>query len=50
MTSARPYRLPLAPDDAIAELERSAGPHFDPTVVRVVTALVRERLGAARAA
>jgi two-component system, cell cycle response regulator len=50
MTSGRPYRAPLAPGEALAELERCAGSQFDPTVVRVLTALVRDELGADRAA
>lgn len=33
MTSNRPYRSPVAHDDALRELERCAGTQFDPTVV-----------------
>jgi diguanylate cyclase (GGDEF)-like protein len=33
MTSERVYRKPLAPRDALAELERCAGSQFDPAVV-----------------
>ena len=50
MVSTRPYRLPLAPEDALVELERSSGTQFDPTVVRVLSAHVRDRLEAERAA
>jgi polar amino acid transport system substrate-binding protein len=34
MTSIRPYRAPLAPDAALAELERCSGSQFDPRVAR----------------
>ena len=34
MTSERPYRAALAPDNAFAELDRCAGTQFDPTFVR----------------
>jgi two-component system cell cycle response regulator len=50
MTSARPYREPLSLEDALAELERGAGTQFDPNVVRVVTALVRDVLETEHAA
>ena len=33
MTSQRPYRNPLPEEDALAELKRNAGTHFDPRVV-----------------
>ena len=33
MTSGRPYRRPLTPDEAAAEIERCAGTQFDPEVV-----------------
>ena len=33
MTSNRPYRLALPEEDALAELRRNAGTHFDPRVV-----------------
>ncbi len=44
MTSARPYRAALSMDDAIAELERVAGTQFDPAVVSVLAAHVRDGL------
>ena len=49
MTSARAYGV-LSEDEALAELERGSGKQFDPTVVRVLTALLRDRLEAERAA
>jgi len=42
MTSARPYRTALSTDDALAELERVAGTQFDPAVVSVLAAHVRD--------
>jgi HD-GYP domain-containing protein (c-di-GMP phosphodiesterase class II) len=48
MVSARAYRPPLAPSRALAEVERLAGTQFDPTVVRVLGGIVRERLEAER--
>ena len=33
MTSDRPYRAALTPEDAVAELRRHAGTQFDPRVV-----------------
>ncbi|GIU94096.1 MAG: hypothetical protein KatS3mg012_0553 [Gaiellaceae bacterium] len=50
MTSTRAYREALPPEEALAELERCAGTQFDPTVVRVVVAHVRDALAAERAA
>ena len=49
MTSHRPYRAALSEHEALAELERFAGTQFDPDVVRLVAAAVRERLRAAGA-
>ena len=43
MTVHRAYRPALTEQEALAELERHAGTQFDPEVVRVLTALVRER-------
>jgi two-component system cell cycle response regulator len=50
MTSQRPYRDALSPPEALEELERCAGTDFDPTVVRVLVARVRDEHGAERAA
>jgi diguanylate cyclase (GGDEF)-like protein len=46
MTTVLPYRDARSPEDALAELERCAGTQFDPTVVRVLSGLVRDRLEA----
>jgi hypothetical protein len=40
MTTDRPYRRALSVDDAVAELRRCAGSHFDPRVVETVVAVV----------
>lgn len=50
MTSVRPHRPALALEDALAELNRHAGTQFDPTVVRVLAADVRQALDAKRVA
>jgi diguanylate cyclase (GGDEF)-like protein len=50
MTSNRPYREALSEDEALNELMRCAGTDFDPTVVRVVVAHVRDEHEAERAA
>ena len=42
MTSSRPYRAALTTDAALAELERVAGTQFDPAVVSVLAAHVRD--------
>lgn len=39
MTQPRPYREPVGPDEALAEMRRSSGNQFDP---RVVEALARD--------
>ncbi len=44
MTSIRPYRPALTPNEALNELMRLAGSHFDANVVRVLVAHVRGRL------
>ena len=40
MTTDRPYGAARTPQDALAELRRCAGTHFDPAVVRAF-----ERIG-----
>ncbi len=50
MTSKRPYRDPLPVEDALEELVRFAGTQFDPTVVRVLVARIRDEHEAERAA
>jgi diguanylate cyclase (GGDEF)-like protein len=50
MTSDRPYRPALTTDEALNELMRLAGTEFDPTVVRVLVARVRDEHEAERAA
>jgi ribonuclease P protein subunit RPR2 len=41
MTTDRPYRAGLAPDAALAEIERGRGTHFDPTVASAFLAAIR---------
>jgi diguanylate cyclase (GGDEF)-like protein len=50
MTSQRPYRKAMPVEDALDELMRRAGTGFDPTVVRVLVARVRDEHEAERAA
>jgi len=50
MTSDRPYREALSAGDALNELMRLAGTQFDPTVVRVLVAHVRDAREAEQAA
>ncbi len=44
ITATRPYKRPLHPAAAKAELARSAGSHFDPTVVRAFLGISVRRL------
>jgi diguanylate cyclase (GGDEF)-like protein len=50
MISERPYRPPLSDEEALNELMRLAGTEYDPTVVRVFVAHVRDEHEAERAA
>jgi len=50
MTSDRPYRPALSADEALNEVMRLAGTQFDPTIVRVLVAHVRDELQAEHAA
>jgi two-component system, cell cycle response regulator len=50
MTSRRPYRDAMEVEEALNELMRCAGSDFDPTVVRVLVAHVRDEHEAERAA
>jgi len=47
MTSNRAYRLAMAPQDAVEELERCTGTQFDPLVVDAFVAALRPTLVAA---
>jgi putative nucleotidyltransferase with HDIG domain len=35
MTSSRPYKIPLSPEEALRELNRYAGKQFDPRIVEI---------------
>ncbi len=50
MRSSRSYRETLLPEEALNELMRLAGAQFDPNVVRVLVAHVRDALETERAA
>jgi two-component system, cell cycle response regulator len=41
MTSDRPYRASISPDDALAEIERCSGSQFDPGVVAIFAESLR---------
>lgn len=43
MTNNRPYRQAMSHEDAIAELERSAGTQFDPHLVRIFKEIIKPR-------
>jgi|FLYL01.1.fsa_nt_gi putative nucleotidyltransferase with HDIG domain len=42
LTSKRPYRDPLPPDEALAYLKSESGTHFDPAIVETFETLYRE--------
>jgi len=42
MTSVRPYRPPLSPDDAAGEIRRCAGSQFDPAIAAAFLAALAE--------
>ena len=44
MTSDRTYRKGLAQDEAIAEIKRCAGTHFDPLVAKILVEMVRSEV------
>lgn len=44
MRSDRPYRKALPVDEALAEIQKGAGTQFDPKVVEVFLALIREEM------
>jgi response regulator RpfG family c-di-GMP phosphodiesterase len=46
MTSHRPYKEAMTPEEALAELERHAGSQFDPWLVTAFCAMRRELLAA----
>jgi diguanylate cyclase (GGDEF)-like protein len=50
MIATRPYREALSVDEALNELMRCAGSDFDPSVVRVLVARIRDEQEAERAA
>ncbi len=43
MTSWRPYRTPLPPEEALAEILRYSGTQFDPAVVRAFLSVYQKR-------
>ena len=47
VTSMRPYRDPMAPEDALEMISSQAGLHFDPTLVEIFQSGIRALLGLA---
>jgi response regulator RpfG family c-di-GMP phosphodiesterase len=48
LVSRRPYKEPWAVEDALAEIERSAGTHFDPDLAEAFVRVVRADVRAAQ--
>src|SRR5262245_30728577 len=44
LTTNRPYRTALSPDDALAELLRCAGAQYDPVVVKAFSAAIEREM------
>ncbi len=49
MTTPRPYREPVSPAEALAELKRCQNTHFDEGVVEAISAILQERSTPVRA-
>ncbi|OFX13709.1 MAG: hypothetical protein A2Z18_08655 [Armatimonadetes bacterium RBG_16_58_9] len=45
MTSRRPYRDALSPEEALLELRKNAGTQFDPAVVAAVSTVIQRSIG-----
>ena len=43
MTSDRPYRKALSPEESIKELKKESGTQFDPEIVKAFTTLLKEK-------
>jgi HD-GYP domain-containing protein (c-di-GMP phosphodiesterase class II) len=46
LTSARPYHAPVSHEEALAEIRKESGHHFDPEVVKAFLAISSKELGA----
>lgn len=44
MINGRPYRMPISPEEALIELQKSAGIQFDPKLVKRFSELVEKKL------
>ena len=44
LTSDRPYRKAFTPEEALAQIRKETGDHFDPQVVEVFLPIVRRTL------
>jgi putative two-component system response regulator len=47
LVSRRPYKEPWSVDDALAEIERSAGSHFDPVLAGAFVRVMRADVASA---